>query len=79
MTDSTKERWKTIFTDFDSSGLSAVEYCRQKGINLQVSYHSRWKPKNSAARSKSACRDPLSPFPDPAVSEIRFVPVFLKS
>lgn len=37
MTDSTKERWKTIFTDFDSSGLSAVEYCRQKGINLQVS------------------------------------------
>ncbi|WP_439847129.1 IS66 family insertion sequence element accessory protein TnpA [Faecalibaculum rodentium] len=54
MTDSTKERWKTIFTDFDFSGLSAVEYCRQKGINLQVFYNSRWKPKNSTARSKSA-------------------------
>ncbi|WP_434221001.1 IS66 family insertion sequence element accessory protein TnpA [Faecalibaculum rodentium] len=66
MTDSTKERWKTIFTDFDSSGLSAVEYCRQKGINRQVFYNSRWKPKNSTARSKSACREPLSPFPDPA-------------
>ena len=54
MTDPTKERWKTIFTDFDFSGLSAVEYCRRKGINLQVFYNLRWKLKNSAARSKSA-------------------------
>ena len=41
MTDPTKERWKTIFTDFDSSGLPAIEYCRQKRINLQAFYHSR--------------------------------------
>ncbi|WP_276924338.1 IS66 family insertion sequence element accessory protein TnpA [Faecalibaculum rodentium] len=79
MTDPTKERWKTIFIDFDSSGFSAVEYCRQKKINLQVFYNARWKMKNSAARSMSACREPLSSFPDPTGSEIRFVQVFLES
>ncbi|WP_423782609.1 IS66 family insertion sequence element accessory protein TnpA [Faecalibaculum rodentium] len=79
MTDPTKERWKTIFTEFDSSGLSAVEYCRQNGVNLQVFYNTRWKLKNSTTNSRSACREPLSPFSDPAGSEIRFVQVFLES
>ncbi|WP_286138992.1 IS66 family insertion sequence element accessory protein TnpA [Faecalibaculum rodentium] len=79
MTDPTKERWKTIFTEFESSGLSAVEYCRQKGINLQVFYNARWKLKNSTSKSMSACCEPLSPFPDPTGSEIRFVQVFLES
>ncbi|WP_276904984.1 IS66 family insertion sequence element accessory protein TnpA [Faecalibaculum rodentium] len=79
MTDSTKNRWKTIFADFDSSGLSAVEYCRLKKINLQVFYNARWKLKNSDPQPRQACRKSLSPFPDPAGSDLRFVQVFLES
>lgn len=56
MTDSTKNRWKTIFADFDSSGLSAVEYCRLKKINLQVFYNVSVESNPSSSKA-SRCSE----------------------
>ncbi|OLU44126.1 hypothetical protein BO223_09470, partial [Faecalibaculum rodentium] len=75
MTMETRRKWNAIFKRFDSSSLTAVQFCRLHDLNTQTFYNMRSRFKHSAGLSqfhRTSC-----PFPDPAGTELRFVQVRL--
>lgn len=69
------ERWRRVILEWDQSGLSAREFCRQRGMRLKNFYHNRRRLFGTKPPEPSDTQGPPDAAAPPVTSESPEIPL----